>query len=70
MSDVDTMRTGAAAQLPRDLRASVSCVNRGDRKAGRKIAGSMRFDTTKHAINQAFAGIASSNGRRVGMFHQ
>ncbi|RQT57362.1 hypothetical protein DF043_22900 [Burkholderia cepacia] len=64
------MRTGAAARLQRDMRASVSCVNRGARKAGMPIAGSMRFDTTKNAINQAFAGFASSIRCRAGMFHQ
>ncbi|OXI42293.1 hypothetical protein CFB84_24000 [Burkholderia aenigmatica] len=51
---------GVAARLPRDRRAFVSCVYRGDRKAGRLIAGSIRFDTTKRTINQAFAGMASS----------
>ncbi|ORT87388.1 hypothetical protein B7G54_07665 [Burkholderia puraquae] len=61
MDDAVTMRTGSAARLPCDMRASVSCVNRGDRKAGRPIAGSMHFDTTKRVINQAFAGMASSN---------
>ncbi|RQT72597.1 hypothetical protein DF029_12705 [Burkholderia cepacia] len=64
------MRTVAAARLQRDMRASVSCVNRGARKAGMPIAGSMRFDTTKHAINQAFAGLAQSIRCRAGMFHQ
>ncbi|RQZ95560.1 hypothetical protein DF054_32465 [Burkholderia cepacia] len=62
MNDVGTMRAVAAARLQRDMRASVSCVNRGARKARRPIAGSMRFDTTKHAINQAFGGFASSSG--------
>ncbi|WP_243771771.1 hypothetical protein [Burkholderia sp. D-99] len=61
MDDAVTMRTGAAARLPRNMRASVSCMNRGDRKAGWPIAGSMPFDTTKRTINQAFAWMASSN---------
>ncbi|MCA8025300.1 MULTISPECIES: hypothetical protein [Burkholderia] len=70
MNDVGTMRTGAAVRLQRDMRASVSGVNRGARKAGMPIDGSMRFDTTKNAINQAFAGFASSIRCRAGMFHQ
>ncbi|OXI17341.1 hypothetical protein CFB43_21860 [Burkholderia sp. AU15512] len=61
MNDAVAMRTGAAARLPRDTRASVSCMYRGDRKASGEIAGSMRIDTTKRTINQAFAGMAPSN---------
>ncbi|OXI56221.1 hypothetical protein CFB47_22340 [Burkholderia sp. AU27893] len=61
MNDAAAMRTGAAAQLPRDMRASVSCMYRGDRKAGDSIAGSMRFDTTQRMMNQAFYEMASSN---------
>ncbi|RBJ73825.1 hypothetical protein C3L29_034120 [Pseudomonas sp. MWU12-2534b] len=60
MNDAVTMRTGAMARWPRDSRASVSCVYRGDRQASGPVAGSMRFDTTKRAINQAFAAVASS----------
>ncbi|OXJ09355.1 hypothetical protein CFB45_20160 [Burkholderia sp. HI2500] len=60
MNDAVAMRTEPAARLPRAMRASVSCMYRGDRKASGEIAGSMRFDTTKRTINQAFAGIASS----------
>ncbi|WP_254608044.1 hypothetical protein [Burkholderia lata] len=70
MNDAVTMRTGVAARLLRDMCASVSSVYRGDRKAGKPIAGSMRFDTTKCAINQAIAGMASSKMCWIGMFHQ
>ncbi|OXJ31651.1 hypothetical protein CFB82_22690 [Burkholderia sp. HI2714] len=60
MNDAVAMRAGTAARLARDMRTSVSCMYRGDRKASGSIAGSMQFDTTKRAINQAFAGMASS----------
>ncbi|MBA9828835.1 hypothetical protein DI458_00260 [Burkholderia contaminans] len=70
MNDAVGMRTGAAARLPRDMRASVSCMYRGDRKAGGSIAGSMRFDTTQRVRNQAFSGVVLSNRCRVRMFHR
>ncbi|PRG03107.1 hypothetical protein C6Q17_30780 [Burkholderia contaminans] len=60
MNDAVAMRRGAAPRLPRDMRASVSYMYRGDRKAGGSIAGKMRFDTTKSTMNQDFAGMASS----------
>ncbi|RXV69859.1 hypothetical protein D1006_21080 [Burkholderia stabilis] len=51
----------AVAQWPHGARICVSCVYRGDRKATRTIAGSMQFDMTKLAINQAFEGMGALN---------
>jgi hypothetical protein len=54
MNDEVPLDAGVTAQWPFGTRVCVSCVNRGDREAPVAIAGSIRFDTTKRASNQAF----------------